>query len=153
MSFFRGLNKRKNYLINRPFQVRLMGWMIGIALAPVSVFFLGHYYFFWQLKKLGFDIQLPPDHVYFRFIETQSSKLFIFFLLCALIALLAVILLGLLLSHQIAGPIHHLKEHLRKLTEGEKLPELRFRKNDFFMEIPELVNKFIDSQKGKKEDK
>jgi methyl-accepting chemotaxis protein len=152
MGILSGINSRKKYLINKPFQVKLMSWMMGIALAPVSVFFVGHYYFFWQLRNFGLDIKLPPEHIYFRFIETQSNKLFLFFIICGLVAIIVVAILGLFLSHKIAGPIHNLKEHLRKSTDGEDLKNLTFRKNDFFMEIPPIVNKFIESKKSKKDD-
>lgn len=144
--------KRKQYLINKPFQLRLMAWMVGLSLAPVSVFFMGHYYFFWQLRKLGLDIQLPENHIYFRFIDSQSHKLFIFFIICSVVAFLVVLFMGLILSHQIAGPIHHLKMHMNELSEGKNLKKLSFRKNDFFIEIPDIFNKLIESERSKNKD-
>jgi hypothetical protein len=140
---------RKVFLINPKFQLRLIAWMIGMSLAPISVFFAAHYYFFWNLKKLGLDIELEPDHIYFRFLEGQSHKMIIIFLVCSLLTVIIVAILGLLLSHKVAGPIHRLKLHLTQLTKGNSLPELSFRKDDYFQELPQIVNDFIETQDKK----
>lgn len=143
-------NLRKAFLINPSFQLRLMGWMIGMSLAPISIFLAAHYYFFWNLKKLGQDIQLEPGHVYFRFLEGQSKTQLLIFLICSLLVVLIVALMGLILSHKIAGPIYRLKLHLTQSGKGEATRPLSFRKDDYFLELPAVVNDFIDSCKGNK---
>jgi hypothetical protein len=143
-------NSRKVYLINPPFQLRIMAWMVGISLAPISIFFMAHHYFFWKLKQLGVEIQLEPDHIYFRFLEGQSHQLLMIFLGCSVLAMVLVAILGLTLSHKIAGPIHRMKRHMTELTQGKTLPQLSFRKNDYFLELPEILNKYINSRKDEK---
>lgn len=120
-----------------------------MSLAPITVFLAAHYYFFWQLKKLGQDIELDPGHVYFRFLEGQSQKMFLIFLLCSVLAVIIVAVLGLILSHKIAGPIHRLKSHMGSLTQGKSLPPLSFRKDDYFMELPQIMNEYINSRDKK----
>ena len=73
--------KRRQFLVNPPFQFRIMGWMTLISLAPVFVFFSAHHYFFWQLEKLGLDLGLSAEHVYFKFLEVQGQKLFLIFII------------------------------------------------------------------------
>lgn len=124
--------------------------MTGMSLAPICIFFGAHYYFFWKLKNLGKEIQLEPDHIYFRFLEGQSQQLFLIFLLCSVLGVLMVFILGLLLSHKVAGPIYRLKGHLKKITAGEEAGNLFFREKDFFKELPPLVNESFDAIKKKK---
>ena len=141
---------RRSYLVNPAFQLRLIGWMTGLALAPICTFFAAHHYFFWKLRKLGEDIQLEPNHIYFRFLEGQSEQMFLIFLLCSVIAILMVFVLGLLLSHKVAGPIHRMKGHLKSISEGQDVGELSFRKGDYFLEVPPIVNDCVRTLRGKK---
>lgn len=141
--------KRKKLLINPDFQLKIMGWLTGLALAPICIFFGAHYYFFWKLRKLGKDIQLDSDHIYFRFIEGQSQDLFLIFIMCAVLTIVIASVIGLLLSHRIAGPIHRLKGHLTSLGQGQEVQDLSFRKGDYFTELPPIVNESVHSLKGK----
>ena len=50
-------------------------------------------------------------------------------------------LLALYYSHRIAGPMHHLKEHLQKMIDGDFSRDLNFRKSDEFRSIAILVNR------------
>lgn len=139
--------KRRQFLVNPTFQFRIMGWMTLISLAPVLVFFSAHRYFFWQLEKMGLDIGLGPQHVYFKFLEVQSQKLFIIFIICSLVTSAAVLFFGLILSHRIAGPIHRLKAYLRDFHKNDKNPPLSFREGDYFGELPGIVNQCLSQEK------
>jgi signal transduction histidine kinase len=123
--------------------------MTGLALAPICTFFAAHYYFFWKLKKLGQAIALEPDHIYFRFLEGQSEQMFLIFLICSFVAILLVFILGLMLSHKIAGPIHRLKMYMTDMSQGQELGDLSFRKGDYFLELPPIVNQFVKAVRKK----
>jgi hypothetical protein len=139
-------NTRKVLLINPKFQFKIMGWMLTLALAPISIFFGAHYLFFWQLRKLGLEINLPADHIYFRFIEGQSLKMLLIFIFCSLLTVAIVIIIGLVLSHKIAGPIHNLKMFFKEGLDGKPRRKLAFRKGDFFLEVPPIINDYFDKQ-------
>lgn len=143
--------KRRQFLVNPPFQFRIMGWMTLISLAPVFVFFSAHHYFFWQLERLGLDIGLSGEHVYFKFLEVQSQKLFLIFIICSVLTTTCVLLLGLFLSHRIAGPIHRLKSYLQDFHRNEKNPPLSFREGDYFGELPAIVNDCLAKLPGDKD--
>lgn len=141
---------RRIYLINPSFQYRIMAIMAVLALAPISVFFAAHTYFFWKLRQLGINSQLNPDHIYYRFLDGQSHQLLMIFIFCSIIAMIFVLVFGLLVSHRIAGPIHRLKMHLSQVSEGKEVRELSFRKGDYFTEVPALVNQALTALKNKK---
>lgn len=48
------------------------------------------------------------------------------------------------LSHRFAGPIVRLKESLRGLANGEAVPNMKFRDNDFWRELSEDFNRVTD---------
>ncbi len=152
--FVKKSNQRKVFLINPPFQIRIIGYMLAIASTVTVIYYGAHSYFFWKLHQLGLDSKLPVNHIYFRFLENQNSKMNSIFMYSTILVVLAICSWGLFLSHRIAGPIHHLKEHFKKIVSGQKLPPLKFRKNDFFMEVPDILNQYIGQQdKNKEKDK
>lgn len=143
--------KRRQFLVNPTFQFRIMGWMTLISLTPVFVFFAAHHYFFWQLEKLGLDIGLDPQHVYYKFLAVQSQKLFIIFIICSILTCACVLFLGLILSHRIAGPIHRLKSYLRDFHKNEQNHPLSFREGDYFGELPAIVNDCLGKEPDRKD--
>jgi methyl-accepting chemotaxis protein len=64
-------------------------------------------------------------------------------LLILLINILILIVANIYYSHKIIGPIHRLKNELERKLSGEEIPAIRFRKNDPFQELAELINKVL----------
>lgn len=48
------------------------------------------------------------------------------------------------LSHRFAGPIVRFKESLKGLANGEDVPNMKFRDNDFWLEMSEDFNRVAD---------
>jgi len=48
------------------------------------------------------------------------------------------------LSHRFAGPIVRFKESLKGLANGEDVPNMKFRDNDFWLELSEDFNRVAD---------
>ena len=96
-----------------------------------------------QGKVLG----LPVDHVYFEFISQQSSFVNTLFIVAAVTVFCVLMLIGIILSHRIAGPLYRLEKHLDYMGETGERRELRFRKDDFFPEVASALNRFLSSIK------
>ncbi len=148
-------NERKRLLINPTFQLKFLGWMLSGAIGVLSIFYTSNLYFLWELQKLGKDIGLPIDHTYFEFVQVQSGRMNQVFVLSAVVTLLIITIFSLILSHRIAGPIHHLKTYFQRLSAtGKARQKLFFRKSDFFHEVPENINRFLfDEQKTEQKTK
>ncbi|MBI2520552.1 MAG: hypothetical protein HYV97_09040 [Bdellovibrio sp.] len=58
---------------------------------------------------------------------------------------------GLYLSHKIAGPIYKLQKHLRESREQGKLDHVSFRPGDFFSELSDEYNAFVDFIKSREQ--
>lgn len=136
--------KRSILLIDPNFQYRVIKWMMALSLAPICVFFSAHYYYFWKLKRLGQNLGLNEDHVYFRFIDTQGQELLMIFILCAILTGIIVGAFGLFFSHKVAGPIYRLRAYFREMPDSK----LSFREGDFFNDLPNVINDSLEKVKG-----
>lgn len=142
------MKSRKVLLINPRFQLTCLGFSASLALLSLSIVFFANAYFFWKFKGLGATSGLSQDHVFFRFLQEQQSQMNGIFLATAVLVFGVLLLGGLLLSHRVAGPLYHLEQHCRRLAQGERAGELRFREKDFFQEIPPVFNAAVASTRG-----
>lgn len=142
-------NKRKVLLINPNFQLKFLRNLVYLNVLVCSAFYCAQLYFFWQSREMGRGISLPPDHIFFQFIDEQQRAMtwmsvgticFVSMLICGF---------GLLYSHRIAGPIYRLQKYLKGRAEGLETGHLKFRDNDYFPELAEAVNNFIEAGSNK----
>ncbi|MBN2145126.1 MAG: hypothetical protein JW774_10925, partial [Candidatus Aureabacteria bacterium] len=76
----------------------------------------------------------------------QEFKKDFFIKLLAFTALLslAIVLLGVLISHRIAGPLFRLNNCMLAVSEDHAVPHLRFRDKDEFQNLAESFNKCVE---------
>ncbi|MCX5777890.1 MAG: hypothetical protein NTU66_01510 [Elusimicrobia bacterium] len=93
---------------------------------------------------------VPLDSAQFLREFIRRAQVFTFFdliwkplLLVLLINILILVIANIYYSHKIAGPIFRLKSQLQRKLNGEDIPAIRFRKNDPFQELAELINKVL----------
>ena len=132
--------RRKVIFINRPFQFKVIGYFIGLAVISIGIFFSANLWFFQKFKNLGVEMNLDEGHVFFQFINAQQVQMnwIYFFVSLGVVAILFTA--GAILSHRVAGPFHQLVQHLKEYNKGNDPEPLVFRHDDFFTEIPEHVN-------------
>ena len=154
MKVLKKKDDRKNYLINPTFQLTIVGIFIGISLIVNLIYFFSMSISFEEFFSLGKQLGLPKESQFFKFITHQKDKFTNIFLATSLLSSLVLIIFGILLSHKIAGPVYRMTEDLKEMTKNKKTKEVHFRKGDFFIELTETFNNFLDShQKDKsKED-
>ncbi|MBL6989812.1 MAG: hypothetical protein ISR65_08535 [Bacteriovoracaceae bacterium] len=146
------LGRRRNFFINPSFQLRFMGFMIFGLILSIMSFYVADIYFFNSLVAFGKQKGLEEGHIYFQLIKEQHGLLNNIFVVSRMIVFCIVLVSSLFLSHRVAGPLYHLNNFLKKATNSdnlEDLEKLKFRKRDFFKELPESVNQFIASRKIK----
>ena len=143
-------NERKNYLINPTFQLTIVGVFIGISLIVDLIYFFSMSISFEEFFSLGKQLGLPKESQFFKFITHQKDKFTNIFLVTSLLSSLVLIIFGILLSHKIAGPVYRMTEDLKEMTKNKKTKEVHFRKGDFFIELTETFNNFLDSHKKDK---
>ena len=133
--------KRRNFLVNPRFQLRfaffISSWVIGLSLV------------FPMLLNEAFSIMMelvirdPRGPEVAQVLAAKQDLLRNLYLFESGFVLV-VFLLGVFLSHRIAGPIHKLDQYFREAAKtGHLKPMLRFRSGDHFLEIAESYNAMV----------
>ena len=157
--------KRKRLIINPSFQYRFIGVFIVVSIL-MSVFIVS---FSWQtytsfLKdlsqketKMGLYTDLineyvePGATVFWVPKETKKQVIIKLFIFTAFLSLF-VLVLAVVLSHRIAGPLYRLNSYLLAIARDEPVPQLKFRNRDEFIMLADSFNKCVNRLKGKYEE-
>lgn len=133
---------RKKFLLNKPFQLSIIAWFSLLSVILVSIFYSTIWYFFYKFKEEAISTGLPESHVFFTFLKEQKMVIDQIFLYSSGFAIVIILFGGIFISHKVAGPLHQLNEHLKNYNKGN-IPPLKFRKNDYFLDIQDTFNEFI----------
>ena len=133
-------NRRRTYLINPRFQWRFIGFMAVVSLLAIATLFSSNILFFRNLADEARSVGLTPDNPYFDFLDEQKSSLTTLYLGVSAVVFVAMIGLGVLYSHRIAGPLHNLNNKMKRIASGEELSPVKFRRRDQFLELAESFN-------------
>lgn len=137
---------RKNYLINKKFQLNFLLKIIVLSLFNNIIFLFAINYFFNDLEKTGQSIGIPKNHLFFKFISHQYYELFFVVLLVSAFSTLFIFIFGLLMGHKIAGPMYRLKIEFESMAKEKRLNKLAFRKGDYFQEVQDSFNNLVEIQ-------
>lgn len=127
--------KRKKYLVKRGLQLRYIGAILA------TVFFIAAICAFTTYYNLLIILGEKLANVYpqGRLIVTlRSASLVILYRVILLIPFVA--LIGLLLSHRIAGPIFRMEKVLKEVGEGKLDVNIKLRKRDELKDLAEVIN-------------
>jgi hypothetical protein len=137
------INLRKVLLINKKFQYSVIAWFFFFSLILITIFYGSIWYFFNQLTAEAVSIGLPPDHVFFLFVDDQKSIMNKIFLFSCFFSFVTISFGGLYISNKVAGPIYRFTRHL-KTNSIQNAKALKFRNGDYFIELQEAFNEFIN---------
>ncbi len=132
--------KRVQYLISKRFQLKYIGLTILLmfltsVICSYTVYYTGMAIF---TEKLS---QVYPQGRLVALLTTINYNVLLNFLL--LIPLVA--LIGLYLSHKIAGPIYRVERYLTDMASGKLTSRISFRKGDEFTSLADKINNLTDS--------
>lgn len=139
------LRSKRWLLIYPKFQLQLVGLNALVLIGVFGFIARGALKSFDEFREMGLSAQLPADHVYFRFLSLQSSNLVWHLSVGFLLSFVLSTGLILVLSHRLAAPILRLHTYFSTLIKNEKRIPLKFRKRDFFSELPPLINEALDT--------
>lgn len=143
--------KRKIIIINPKFQ-----WQYLAHSLVASLFFFTVLYF---AMLFSFDYFEAEIYNYSSDLAVTTEELFIFlksrmgmvFISAVLFSVFWVAVLGLFISHRIAGPIYRMQQHLIFLKNNpDSYSTVKFREKDYFIELESAFNEFIESRNPKK---
>ncbi|MGZ3787406.1 MAG: hypothetical protein ACXVLQ_02720 [Bacteriovorax sp.] len=144
----------KKFLINTDFQVQFIASLLLISIVSMSIIYLANDYFFHSYMQKGQALNLPPDHPFFLMIHEQKKFMTKVFLAVATSISSVAILWGLFYSHKIAGPLYRLQRYFTEAAQesAQLKNKIYFRDDDFFQEVPDSINRYIDSMKAAEAD-
>ncbi len=146
------LNRRKIYFINKKFQLTFILYTLIPSILSLLVMYAVIDFYFAELISNGKEVGLTSNHPYFRLISDQMSLMNKGFIGLVFFNIIFFFLWGAIVSHKIAGPLYRLCMHFEQIAKTKKWEKLSFRPNDFFQEIPAVVNKVKDSMEKAKEE-
>ena len=138
---------RWNLLIYPRFQISLLLLNLVNTLAQLLVVAFLFFQSMNKLSSMGKAAQLPEGHAYFQFLSLHETTILKYLLCAGIIGGIFSTIFNLILTHKISGPIIRLKSHLKEIAEGKKVESLKFRKGDFFTDLPKLVNDAFPDEK------
>lgn len=136
------VRSRRRYLVDRGFQLKYALLMAGAGLVVAVVFGLWLHQVHAQATAL-----LAPDAETRALVERSDRVLLAAFAAIALLLATALGLLGVVITHRVAGPVFVMGHYLSVLAEG-RFPRMRtLRRSD---ELKAFFRTFIDSVEAMK---
>jgi signal transduction histidine kinase len=145
---------RKQYLIDRRFQLQWMGKIFLLMTAVSIIVGWTIYYAVWdatttQLKGLVAQAILTQSQV-LPISSTIKSSIALGLITRGLILVCILAVLSIFLTHRIAGPIYKIKKTIRLIYDGRSSERVVLRDHDEFKDLAKELNHLIDHFQGKK---
>lgn len=130
--------KVKNIFQSPFFQLKFISYFIALFVISTISLYSTTYLFFWKFKTKGATIGIPPEHIFFKFLENQKGQLDYLFIGLAIFNFCLLMIVGLIISHRIAAPLNKIEEHLENLSASSE--DLKLRDSDFLKELAPSIN-------------
>lgn len=111
---------RRQYIVDKKFQWTIVGYSVMVSLLTTLMHL--------TLSRISAVRTLP--------VSTSMAVYGVFYF--------AIFLLSLFFSNRLAGPLYRLSRHLRDAAKGQKLQKIYFRHKDFFTDLNEAYNEYVD---------
>ncbi len=137
---------RKNYFINKPFQVNFL-FRISLAVL-LSTMLLSTIIFY--LSKSGTTVVFRNFHL--EVMSTSEyilSSIFVSLSISILVSFVLYFVLGLIYSHQISGPMYRFERVFKHLSEGELVQTVELRQNDEWKGTAASLESALDALREK----
>ncbi len=146
------LHKRK-LLVYPGFQLRFIAYSLMLAIATNAVYFAAAQAFFNKSLGEAGRFGLPPNSSTVQFIQEQKYMFLLLSVAVCGTTTLILVLGGLIMSNRVAGPLVRFREHLDALSTASgarpsaERETIHFRKNDYFQELADAFNRFMQSRR------
>jgi len=132
---------QRQYIVNKPFQHRLIGTLMSIWLAN-CVFFTVVFYFYEGHLEQFYTLVPQPG---MRPLLTPSMLFTLAMVFVYVFGFIVLLIIALYMSNQIAGPLYRTKLSMERVGRGDFGVHLQFRQGDFLRDIPGVFNAMVDA--------
>ena len=131
------MERRKNRLINKRFQYKYALILTGVTALAFLMFVIP-------------SITIAPELV--ETLDTERQLLFTGFFALFSICSISLFIIGVVLTHKIAGPVFAFERCMQNLIHGKFNTELNLRENDELQELAFIFNEFKEFLVSKERD-
>ncbi|MFA5479856.1 MAG: methyl-accepting chemotaxis protein [Candidatus Muiribacteriota bacterium] len=124
--------KRRNYLVNKTFQFKLIFVLALIVIFSTNLTASLIYAFLGGHIDLTRIIGIPENNFLLPSIIIAQA-----------ISIIFIIILGMFLSHTMAGPIYRFEKAMRALSSKDFTGDFKLRQNDEFKNLAQLINNMV----------
>jgi methyl-accepting chemotaxis protein len=142
-------HKRKIFFTNPKLQKSFIIFSCATGFVSALIIYVAILIIFWKFKLIGLELGIPKDNYFYKFIAQQEAAISLVFLIALPIIFSITTFFGLRLSHRIAGPINNLTRHLENINKGSETKKVKFRNDDYFLELEKEFNTFISQHEKK----
>lgn len=132
---------KRQYIVDRPFQYRLIGTLLCIWAAN-TIFFTMVLYLLYDGHLNQFYDLVPREGM--LPLLTLPNLFAVSILFVSLFGVIVLGIIALYMSNQIAGPLYRTKKSLERLGQGDLAFKLQFRHGDFLNDFPEIFNAMLE---------
>jgi hypothetical protein len=140
---------RRHFFIYPNFQLAMLTINFVVVMAAAGYIGWSARTSFSKIKTIGVQMHLWAHHPFYKAVEVQAQNFYSHLFIGLLIALAVSSAVTLILSQRLAGPVLRLKHYMDKINSRQKVPAkpLKFRKGDFFPDLPGTFNGAVTSLK------
>ena len=132
---------KRQYIVDKPFQYRLIGTLLCIWAAN-TIFFTLVLYLLYDGHLIQFYDLVPREGV--LPLLTLPNLFAVSILFVSLFGVIVLGIIALYMSNQIAGPLYRTKKSLERLGQGDLAFKLQFRHGDFLNDFPQIFNAMLE---------
>lgn len=140
--------RRSQFLIDPKVQGRVVASLALVAIVG-AVAICGSVYSYHRQVALVLESGTVAPEVLASEFRNMTSSLMLRLGVILVIMTASFVAMGFVITHRIAGPLYKLRLELQRMLQGEDINPIRFRKDDEFQDLPDLINRLVDKASGK----
>ena len=133
-------NQRKNYLIDKKFQLGVIYKFLALSFVNVVSFYLIIIYFFNDLNQRASEVGLDKKHIFFSFLNDQNQFMNYLFIIVGILNVVLIVCAGIYYSHKVAGPLYRLSKFFQSVNSVKDLAEVKVRDGDYVGDLQDSIN-------------
>jgi len=149
--------RRVKYLVDRKFQSKMIVATVMLVIGAVLLSGILSYSMALHIEKndsrkiYGSRLEAQDDIVLLERLMIVRPIILRYLLLGSVFSVILTLVFMVFYSHRLAGPVYHLEKHLDDMIAGNFSKELKFRKNDEFKQLADLINRLQNRLKDLEE--
>ncbi|MFP4363027.1 MAG: hypothetical protein ACLFR1_04090 [Spirochaetia bacterium] len=160
--------KRKNYVIDKSFQYRLIATFLISVIIALALFTAGVFGYYWYSSMVGDnlfsefitihkqvtqeqEVEVDGETVveeYYNTVDIPGVKRWELVLppiiVNNVVIMVIITIMGLFYSHRIAGPAYRMSQDIQRVLNGEQGVRIKLRKHDKLKELADRVNELLE---------